>query len=678
MLTQFFVKIIYQLFYFVGGILYATILLTIGYLFGRSNVTIQTFLSSKDAFLRSFQVYDQNSETTGSSSTAASYSISEEVYKSSWLQISPSNAQQKVLSSNSSIATGSSSVQSNKTNSQSSGIDSSSLKSNINSSSESLSVQYKPSKSNVKISSHLERYFVVLKNQNLFIYPNEQQTDCLAALCLEECQIELEDHDGMLRNDELFSCAFPVKISCDSGTLFGPYSAFNLHFESGLVKEDWFYSLRKATHMSSVIVMREMDKWNSMTKGYFDSLKKKTFVACKKKLVGFSAVTVENEEEKNCEETLQVLNLLVGRIFFNIFDSGHIEREIVSRFKRKLELAPLPVFLSDFSISAIAICKQPPLLNHMQLHRCTDMGDLSLFAGVVLDSELSVSVKGKVLSEHVPLVGMFSSFELPIEVKVCIRRIEGKALISIRRPPSDRLWFGFVEKPIVELDLEPIVASCAISISVILDFIRTRAIDAIYSALVYPSMEDVLVIPPYESASFPLVKDCLNPYGINNRKEENVSEIIPNSKYKRDGGIDKDSECKNYSDLKRDSESTGTSLSQVPSKEIIRTASSMYIPPMPPNMNGNSTSGSSPSESECADFQSQSIDQLNDSHSVDKSNEKDLSMEDSPFGSLVNNSTDSFFSDKESIRFGFISKPKSALVKRSKKGSSLDLPLNKN
>ena len=289
-----------------------------------------------------------------------------------------------------------------------------------------------------------------------------------------------------------------------------------------------------------------------MTKAYFEHLKKKP-----------SGLALEHDE------SLNVLNLLIGRIFFNIFDSGHIEKEIVSRFKRKLELSPPPSFLSDFALTDVKIFNHPPLINHVQLNRFSDMGDLSLFAGIVLDSKVSLVIQGKVLSEHVPIVGKFKAFEIPIEIKVTLKKIEGKALISIRKVPSDRMWFGFMEKPKIDLSIEPVVASHAINISIILDFIQAQAIEVINSSLIYPCMEDVLVLPPYESCSYPIVWQCLNPYS--------------------DGNVSHDTMSFNDEFSIR---------SRVPSKELIKSKSSMYIPPLPPNNSETSSNGGSPSEYE--------------------------------------------------------------------------------
>lgn len=324
-------------------------------------------------------------------------------------------------------------------------------------------------------------------------------------------------------------------------------------------------------------------------------------------------------------ESLQVINLLVGRIFFNIYESGLIEQQIISKFKRKLEISPLPTFLEGISISEILLSKQPPLLSHVQLHRCTDMGDLSFFGTLFLASELSIVLEGKVVSEALPLVKRLKKFTLPITVRATIRSMKGRALVHLKRPPSDRIWFGFLEKPVIDLQLEPVIASTAVSISMILEFLEDCAIDAINSSVVYPSMEDVAMIPRYESTQFPFVCQCLDAYSTTGLGKEDLSGAAAVSPFIR---------------LKT-------------SKSI--TSSDHYVPPLPPN-----TTNSSPSES--FSMEGQSADKSGETSSSHQS----LALISNFSQTFVSSSTSSLM---EETNYAFIPKPKSALTKRPRSSS---------
>ena len=193
--------------------------------------------------------------------------ISEEVYKSAWLQLAPNNREGSCHSDRNSVR-----EQRSLAGTPDSLLNGSSH-SSLRRTSSSISITSQGSRhSEAKVSPSSGRYFVVLKNQNLFIYSSEQQTNCLAALCLEECQVELDDLDGRLLPDELFGPGYFVSVSTHKGTLFGPYDSLTLKFETGMQKEDWFYALRKAVVLSNPLVMRQMDQWTSEVRKYFCTL----------------------------------------------------------------------------------------------------------------------------------------------------------------------------------------------------------------------------------------------------------------------------------------------------------------------------------------------------------------------------------------------------------------------
>lgn len=345
-----------------------------------------------------------------------------------------------------------------------------------------------------------------------------------------------------------------------------------------------------------------------------------------------------------------MINLLVGRIFFNISQAGLIEQQIIGKFRRKLEISPLPPFLEGLSITEIALSKQPPLLSQIELHRCTDVGDLSFFCSLSLASEIAIVVEGKVVSDALPLVKRLKRFTIPITVRATIRSVSGRALVHLKRPPSDRIWFGFLEKPTIDLQLEPVIASTTVSIAIILEFLEGCAIEAINNSIVYPSMEDVAVIPQYESTQFPLVCQCLNAYR-NENDSFDLRTVSPSLKQrsKSAGSFTKQQGTSvESSSSKQRGDSVGPSS----------TTTSYYIPPMPPNATGGSSTSESPSSTEGELTNGGSKEE-----GTPSSSSKNISILSQSF---VHSSTTSLLDETNYV---FISRPKSALTRRTRSSS---------
>lgn len=241
------------------NLLYVSILYFSGYLCG-SWKTIKRAKAKNDPLFINEQEEQQQAQIE---------TISEEVYKSAWLHLAPTNR------TGSASSDGASSAESRSLSERLDGSSPSTHSSSITRSTSSLSIGSQ-TRGTEKLSSICGRYFVVLKNQNLFIYSSEQQTNCLAALCLEDCHVELDDLEGQLEPAELFGPAYLLSISTKRGTLFGPYASLTLKFETGMQKEDWFYALRRAVQLSNSLMMKEMDRWVGEVRKYFRTLKRNT------------------------------------------------------------------------------------------------------------------------------------------------------------------------------------------------------------------------------------------------------------------------------------------------------------------------------------------------------------------------------------------------------------------
>ena len=85
-------------------------------------------------------------------------------------------------------------------------------------------------------------------------------------------------------------------------------------------KEDWFYSIRRAGG-TSTFLMHESQK---LYKPYMESL---------------------HDRLSSINHNDLWYNIIIGRIFFNVFKSEDIKRQVTKKIQRKLELAKIPSLL---------------------------------------------------------------------------------------------------------------------------------------------------------------------------------------------------------------------------------------------------------------------------------------------------------------------------------------------
>ncbi|KCV67368.1 hypothetical protein H696_06204 [Fonticula alba] len=82
---------------------------------------------------------------------------------------------------------------------------------------------------------------------------------------------------------------------------------------------------------------------------------------------------------------------------------------------------------------------------------------------------------------------------IPVSVRVTLKRLTGDLRILIKKPPSQRIWLGFHERPKVELEFSPQLGAQGVDLQVLLRFLEKLVLEVIDEVMVLPSMEDFWV-----------------------------------------------------------------------------------------------------------------------------------------------------------------------------------------
>jgi len=333
-------------------------------------------------------------------------------------------------------------------------------------------------------------FFMVLKHNSLFLYEGEEQTSCVAVVVLGggTCRVDLYPHTLLL--DEIYRKENPLRLVSDGQPLFESRYAMFVYAANSCEKEDWLLGLRRATgqrietHMKKKKIATDSRGEREEDPRVADAI--------------FMERLNDHVRSPAIDEASQWLNAVLGRLFFNLFRSNDIERFLRTKFERRLSTTQLPFFVGEVKLREVSVGQSLPMFSNGKLHSVTKAGEMLasvdiMYPGgfkMVIDSEMRLQVHARMP----PLV-------VPVVMTILVRRMEGRALLRIKAPPSDRLWIGFYQPPIIDMDLEPIINTRAITMSLVRTAFMRMLSEMMREFVVLPNMDD-LVIPPL------IIGDC--------------------------------------------------------------------------------------------------------------------------------------------------------------------------
>eukprot|EP01132_Coremiostelium_polycephalum_P002318 gene2318-2858_t len=143
------------------------------------------------------------------------------------------------------------------------------------------------------------------------------------------------------------------------------------------------------------------------------------------------------------------VNALLGRVFFNLYDSEALLGFAASKITKKINKLKKPSILKSITLQNLEFGPNLPVLKDAQLLYISSQGELSADLQIEYHGGFTLTIKIEVMisfRQH--------SVTIPFVISVLVKSLSGRANIQCLPPPTKRFWFGFYEEPQCEIVID--------------------------------------------------------------------------------------------------------------------------------------------------------------------------------------------------------------------------------
>ncbi|GAM23955.1 hypothetical protein SAMD00019534_071300 [Acytostelium subglobosum LB1] len=183
------------------------------------------------------------------------------------------------------------------------------------------------------------------------------------------------------------------------------------------------------------------------------------------------------------------LNVLVGRVFFNLYDTDELLAFVSSKITKKLNKLKKPSILKSITLQNLEFGPNLPILQDAELMFITPQGEMSVdlvvnyHGGLTLTIkiEVSFSIRGRTIS-------------IPLVISVLVKSLHGRMNLQCLPPPTKRVWVGFYEEPECEIEIDTSIGESKtfsyLNMPKIAKMIVNKLKSELFDMMVLPNRED--------------------------------------------------------------------------------------------------------------------------------------------------------------------------------------------
>ncbi|KAF3941291.1 hypothetical protein ABW19_dt0201172 [Dactylella cylindrospora] len=316
-------------------------------------------------------------------------------------------------------------------------------------------------------------FFVVLRHGHLMLYDDEEQVEVRHMISLGHHTVSIYGGEGeIIPEGELYIKRNAIKLTrkaTNASNITSMSKPFFLFCENCSDKEDFYFALVKNQE-------REESK-DGISPSRVLNFETRHIISLVQRL-------------HSTEEDLQTrwLNGLVGRVFLALYKTAEVEDHIRSKITKKIARVKRPAFLSNIVVQKIDCGEGAPFITNPKMRELTADGEFSAEADVKYSGNFRIEIS---TVATLSLGNRIKPRQVPLVLAVVFKKLEGHAILRLKPPPSNRLWFTFTEMPKMDIAVEPIVSTRQITWNMVLRPIENRIKEVVAETVVSPNWDDI-------------------------------------------------------------------------------------------------------------------------------------------------------------------------------------------
>lgn len=330
----------------------------------------------------------------------------------------------------------------------------------------------------------LLKYHAVLRHGNLFLYEDSDHQNMKHVIVIAHHLVtiwppNLPDGELFAKRNAIcllkipYSHGSPAQSDLDIAELLSdpttpPKDAFYLYTDSASEKEDFYFALLRASKRHPLEEVKDPDSVSRFDPVYLaHPIRHKTSEI-------MDLIQTLHATDSNIQT--RWLNALIGRIFLSVKDTPNVSNFWIKKISTKLTRIKKPTFLGDIHVTRLSTGSSLPYFTNPKLIELTPEGKLTIETDVSYSGQFCVQITTKVLLN---LGQRFKAREVTVALAITLQHLEGKLIIRVKPPPSDRIWYTFESMPRVSLLVEPIVSSRQVTYSFVTKAIENKIRDTV-------------------------------------------------------------------------------------------------------------------------------------------------------------------------------------------------------